>query len=873
METAKHRSLRLWIGLILALVTLAGYWRVSQFGFVEFDDQEYVKDNPHVYSGVSGENLRWAFTRVYACNWHPLTWISHMLDCQFFGLNAGAHHLINVGLHIVNALLLFTLLRQMTGATWRSAMVTGLFALHPAHVESVAWISERKDVLSTLFVLLALLVYARKVMGARLPAQQSPVASAADSPSPILRLRDIWLALLCYTLSLLSKGMYVTLPFLLLLLDWWPLRRYSPEIPWTGQKRRFAQLACEKWPWLALSFLMSAVTFWVQKTGGAVVAVSEHSFPARLANALIAYVRYVGKMFWPADLTVIYPLPAAWAGWQIAAAAVTLALVSVVVVRLARKRPFAFVGWAWFVGTLVPVIGLVQVGSQALADRYTYFPFVGLFIIVVWMGAEVFSPGHRLRMAGAGRVDTSTGGETRRKVYAAGLSAVLLFACALLTHRQVEHWSSSRALFERAVAVTRDNAQAQCNLGSLFEAENRLGEAAKHYAEAVRIQPADEDFRTCLGVVLARGGDTNAARVHLNLAMAAYLDLIRKRPADAANFNAIGRALSALAEHRNAADAYAKAVSLKPGSAVYRNNLGVALARMGDLRGAITEHREVLHLNPRHAPAACNLGAELVSAGKVDEAIPYLDQAVRLDPKYSEAHSNLGGALARTGDHLAAIRHYETALQLDPLLARTHLNLAISLNKTGRMDEAIPHLAEAVRLEPGNLDGHYNLGRNFYLQGNANEAVTHLETVLNTSPENASAQFYLGQARASLRQMDRALAHLRAAVRLRPDWPDALGALAWILATAPNDQYRNGAEAITLVETVSTVTDPRQPTLLDTLAAAYAEVGRFDDAVVTAQGAADRARSAGNTNMASEIVARSRLYQKHQPYRSGKSPE
>jgi tetratricopeptide (TPR) repeat protein len=522
---------------------------------------------------------------------------------------------------------------------------------------------------------------------------------------------------------------------------------------------------------------------------------------------------------------------------------------------LFRKHPFVFVGWAWFVGTLVPVIGLVQVGSQALADRYTYFPFIGLFIIVVWLSAAIFSRGQRGRVAGA------------------VLAGAILFTCTLLTRRQVEHWSSSRALFERAVAVTRDNAQAQCNLGNLFEAENRLSEAARHYAEAVRIQPADPDFRTCLGVALARGGNTNAAREHLNLAVAGYLDLVRKKPAYAVGFNGIGIALSALAEYRDAADAYAKAVSLKPESAVYRNNLGVALARIGDLPGAIAEHREVLRRNPRHAQAACNLGAELVSAGKLEEAIPYLETAVRLDPKYAEAHNNLGGARARMGDHLSAIGHYETALQLDPRLARTHLNLGLSLNKTGRLDEANPHFAEAVRLEPANLDAQYNLGRNLYLRGNVNEAVAHLEAVLNAAPENPAAHFYLGQARARLRQPDPALTHLRAAVRLRPDWPDALGALAWLLATTPDDQYRNGAEAIALVEPVSKATDQKQPTLLDTLAAAYAEVGRFDDAVRTAQSARDRAQSFGNTKLASEIESRLQLYQKHQPYRTGTTPE
>lgn len=845
METDKNRKLCRWLGLILVLGTLATYWRVSQFGFVDYDDQEYVRDNPRVQFGLSIQNIGWAFTEVHSANWHPLTWISHMVDCQLFGLDAGAHHVINLILHVINALLLFVLLRQMTGAVWRSAIVAGLFALHPAHVESVAWISERKDVLSTMFALLALSSYVRAVKAKLVESSTTTASSTA-----FLSVRNGWLALVFYALSLLSKGMYVTLPFLLLLLDYWPLRRFASNAVWREQRTQLLRLAVEKWPWFLLCALVSVATFFAQKTSGAVVGVSQYSFGERLANALVAYARYLGKLIWPVDLAVIYPLPPAWTGWQIGGAAVLLVVLTTIAVLLANKRPYVFVGWAWFLGILVPVIGLVQVGSQSMADRYTYFSFIGLSIVLVWLAGDLGSNRPQLRQL------------------CVGICVLILCACAFVAHRQINYWASSRALFERAVTVTRDNAQAQSNLGAVFEKENRLNEAERHYAEAVRIQPDNPEFRTSLGVVLARSGNTNAAREHLGRAADGFLEIVRQRPDYAAGFNGIGIALSAMGEYRDAADAYARAMRLKPKDQVYRNNLGVALARTGDLPGAIAEHREVLRINPRHADAASNLGAELVSTGQLDEALPYLELAVRLNPKSSEAHSNLGSALARKGDHTMAIQHYKTALELKPQQPKVHLNMGIALNKVGQLDESTRHFADAVQLEPDNLDAQYNLGRNLFLQGKAPLAIAPLELVLKNNPENAFAHFYIGQASCKLRLMNQAIAHLRESIRLRPNWPEALTTLAWILAADPDEKYRNGAEAVTLIEQTATVPDVRQPAMLDALAAAYAEAGRFESAVTTAQQALTAATRLGQTNLSVEIASRRELYTNHQPYRS-----
>ncbi|TAL06960.1 MAG: tetratricopeptide repeat protein [Verrucomicrobia bacterium] len=872
MDSESNRQWRWAAALALAVITLAVYAPVAGFGFVTYDDEAYVQLNPHVQGGVSWEKIGWAFTHSYAANWHPLTWISHMLDCQFFGNDAGAHHLVNVALHTANALLLFLLLLRLTRAEWPSLAVAALFALHPAHVESVAWISERKDVLSTFFVLLALGAHVRCVT-----SDGWRVTSDAAISSPVTRhpSRHYWLALLFFALSLLSKGMYVTLPFVLLLLDYWPLGRISPKSEvqslkskvqspaseddagvfdsqlstFNSQLSRWRPFLVEKIPFFLLSLAASIATFVAQKTGGAVVEVTSLSLSARLANAVVAYARYLGHLFWPVDLAAIYPLPKAWPGWQIGGAVLLLVAISFVVVKAARTRPFLPVGWAWFLGTLVPVVGLVQVGSTSMADRYTYFSYIGLFIALVWLAAEWFARHRAARVPG-------------------GIAALLLLvACAWLTSRQIGFWSDSYALFNRAVTVTRDNAQAHCNLGYLYEADNQLERARTNYAEAVRLNPRDPESRMSLGVVLARLGQTNLAREHLDLSMGWQLDTLRDHPKSAKAFNSLGVALSALGEFADAVDAYAKAASLDPEDFVFRNNLGVAFARTGDLNKAIATHREVTRRNPNFAKAWCNLGAELVTAGQIEEAIPCLERAVQLDAKYAEAWSNLGGALARRGDHATAIQSYETALQLDPKLGKAHLNLGLSLQKLGRLDDALQHFREAVRLEPANQDARYNLGRSLLLRGDAAGAATELETLLKTSPENAPGHLYLGQACAALRQFDCALMHLREALRLRPEWPEAAGALAWNLATAPEPQFRNGDEAVALVEKISRVTDARQPALLDALAAAYAETGRFDDAVSAAQQALAAAKQLGQTDLAARLEQRIALYQSHQPFR------
>ena len=375
-----------WICLFLVLNTLVVYWPVTGHQFVNYDDTDYVTENSYVQAGLSAKGLAWVWHSDVARNWHPVTMLSHMLDCQLYGLRPGGHHLTSLLLHIANALLLFLLLRNMTGALWRSGVVAALFALHPLHVESVAWVAERKDVLSTFFFLLTLWAYACYSAGRAVKSEgrkAKPEARSRSFQSPIAnrRLRYYWLALAFFALGLMSKPMLVTVPFVLLLLDYWPLRRFALNTK-TSKLKTLLPCLREKVPFLLLSAASCVVTFQVQQRGGSVLDVNNLPVAARVANALMSYVRYLGKMLWPEHLAALYLRKVPWPSWQVGLAAMALLAASVTVIRLARRRPYLAVGWFWYVGTLVPVIGLVQVGMQTMADRYTYIPLIGIFIAV-----------------------------------------------------------------------------------------------------------------------------------------------------------------------------------------------------------------------------------------------------------------------------------------------------------------------------------------------------------------------------------------------------------------------------------------------------------------------------------------------------------
>jgi protein O-mannosyl-transferase len=631
-----------YIYLFLLLATLAAYAQVFQHDFVNYDDPDYVTENAHVRAGLSSEGLRWAFVSGDDANWLPLTRLSHMLDAQLFGLRSGFHHLTNVLLHALSTLLLFAVLRRTTGTLWRSALVAFLFALHPLHVESVAWIAERKDVLSAFFWFLTLWAYVRYV----------------EKPVP----GRYWLVFVAFALGAMSKPMIVTLPFVLLLLDVWPLRRTPPI------------RVLEKVPLFAVSIASSLVTYFVQQRGGAVVPLDALPLTARLSNAMVSYVVYLRQTIWPAHLAAFYPfadIPA----WQVVTAALVLPGISFVAVRLLRSYPYVAVGWFWYLGTLVPVVGLVQVGTQSKADRYTYIPLVGIFILIAWAAADVSQRWPRTKPA---LISTF---------------ALASAACITVTLVQIGHWKNSQALFEHAIRVTSGNYVAYNGLGLAFRHQDRLEDAAANYEHAIGIRPQFPDAQTNLADVLLLEGHPGEAIPHLLIAL-------RMKPDSTEAHVNLGAALSKLGRHAESIVQYREALRLQPNDAVAHSGLGGSLADAGETGDALREMFEAVRINPDYADGHNRLGILLGTLGRTDEAIVHFMEAVRLQPNDSEAHYNLGTALGAQGRLNQAMEQFNIALHLNPAYANAHLNLGKALANAGRMEEAIAQLSEAVRLDP-----------------------------------------------------------------------------------------------------------------------------------------------------------------------------
>jgi tetratricopeptide (TPR) repeat protein len=539
--------------LVLALGTLVLYSPVAQFSFVDFDDDEYVSENPVTQAGLTWQGLQWAFNGIHVGNWHPLSWLSHELDCQLFGLHAGAHHLVNVAFHIANTLLLFALLRGLTGAAGRSAFVAALFAWHPLHVESVAWVAERKDVLSTFFWLLTLMAYARYTNEAKLKTKDAK--------------RFYALALLACAAALLSKPMAVTLPFTLLLLDVWPLKRFPI---FDFQFPIFAKMFIEKIPFFFLSLALCAVTFLAQHGAGAVSALA---WSIRLANVPVAYLRYLGKTFWPADLAIVYPYVYHWPVATVAGAVLLLALVSALALARVRRQPWFAVGWFWFLGTLVPVIGFVQVGAQAMADRYFYIPSIGLFIALVWGATELCAA------------------RPNGKFLLSVLGGSALAGCVLVTSAQIENWRNSTSLFLHALGVTQNNYVADNALGKAFERAGDNGRALVLYREAVRIEPRYPISQYNLGLALIGFGLQDEALEHL--AAAAQLD---PRNADA-QFN-LGIFFSQNQRLPDAVQCFQAALAVRPDFAAAHARLAETLVKLEKFPDAAAHFREALRWQP-----------------------------------------------------------------------------------------------------------------------------------------------------------------------------------------------------------------------------------------------------------------------------------
>ena len=522
-KSTRRRPALLAVALLIGSV-LTVYWPVLGFDFINLDDDLYVTANPRVRAGLTPANVLWAFSSTRAPLWHPLTWLSHMADCQLYGLAPAGHHVTNLVLHVANAVLVFLVFRRMTGAVWRSAVVAGLFALHPLRVESVAWVAERKDVLSAFFCLLALWSYAAYV--------ERPGA------------RRFGLVALCLVLGLLAKPMLVTLPFLLLLLDYWPLGRLGR-----------ARVILEKLPLVAAAAVVSVVTIEVARRREVLASLETVALEARLANGAVSYARYVAKTLWPVRLAVFYP-PESWLAWQVAGAALLLGGISAVAIAAARRRPYLPVGWFWFVGTLVPVIGLVQAGVQAMGDRFTYLPQIGLFVVVAW-GV------HDILLDGPGRARVLAG---------CGVLTLLMLAAA--SRQQLGYWQNSSTLFTHALAVTTGNWLAHINLGAALVEQGRTEEAMAHFAAALRLKPGLPEAESNLASLLVRQGKTSEAIPHFAAALRAKPDYA------VAHYN-LALVLEDLRQTAAAVSHYQRAVTLDPQFADAHFNLARLLDRLG----------------------------------------------------------------------------------------------------------------------------------------------------------------------------------------------------------------------------------------------------------------------------------------------------
>ena len=585
----------LWVLLGLSLVTLGVYAQVLSHQFINFDDDNYIWANPMVIAGLTAHGFTWAFTTFHAANWHPLTWLSHMADSQLFGLRAGGHLFVNTLFHVANAALLFVFLNRTTKARWQSAIIAALFALHPLHVESVAWASERKDTLSTFFGLLCLLAYSRYV-----------VAPSWRRYSVVA----IWLAL-----GLMAKPMLVTWPFVLLLLDYWPFARLASRSPISI--RAFWPLLREKLPLLLLVIPSAWVTWIAQAQGRAVSGLAVEPLSWRLANAARSYAKYLYLTFCPRDLAVYYPtvhdtIPI----WQWGLALVLLGGISLLVVLSARRRPYLIVGWLWFTVTLLPVIGLVRVGGQAMADRYTYIPSVGLFIALVFGFTDLVA---------AWRVP---------RVFIAAASGTVLFVLACLTTLQITRWRDSETLFGYVLSIDSENAVAQNNLGSALGAKGKPAEAVPHFAEAIRL-----DSR--------------------------YFDALGN----------MGQALSEQGEAAQAVNYFERALEVKPESAKTHWQLGVSLENLRRNDEAMSQFQEAVRLAPQDPVMHLNLGLKLAQQSKFSEAVEQYERALRLDPNNAEAHNNLGLVLFALGREGEGLQEFSTAIRLKPDLAVARDNL------------------------------------------------------------------------------------------------------------------------------------------------------------------------------------------------------
>ncbi len=597
-----------WIlALMLVVITVGAFGGVIRYDFVNYDDNKFVTGNTTVRAGITGKSVAWAFCCVKE-NWHPLTWLSHLTDVEMYGMNPAGHHFTSLLLHMASTLLLFFFLRSMTKNSWRSVCVAALFAIHPLHAESVAWVAERKDTLSAFFWMLTLCLYAWYATQKKSRFRYAMV-------------------LLAFAGGLMSKSMVVTLPFVLLLLDYWPLRRFEIR---------------EKIPFFFLAAVIAAVAVIAQRAVGAVQSLEILSLVDRVGNAIVSCVSYLGKMIWPYQLSCFYVHPGSGLPRWLVAAGVVLAGITWIAWRERKRFAYGIVGWLWYLGTLVPVLGLVQVGSQGMADRYTYIPSIGIFIAAVWGLGDLWD---RWRLP-------------RRLQGLIALAIVLLLMG--VARVQAATWRDSATLFRHALDVDANNWVARSNLASALVDRGQFSEALEQYRSAETIAPGDANFFISFGYALEKSGDLLGAE-----------------------------------------DVFRKALTLEPGNAKAHFNLGLVLAKQGKENESAFEKDQARQLDGCYvAIESFNRGNDYCQAGKWDDAIAQYLEAIRLNPNNAQFHNNLGIAYARKVKWSEAMGAYEQALQRDPFYVDAHYNQALSLLHLSKKEEAIRALNQALKIDP-----------------------------------------------------------------------------------------------------------------------------------------------------------------------------
>jgi tetratricopeptide (TPR) repeat protein len=710
------------ICVLLAVVILTLYWRVRGFDFTAFDDRVYVADNLHVKGGLSLEGLKWAFHLTRAGDvsyWHPLTWLSHMLDYELLGPKAGMHHLSNVLYHVLNTILLFIALRLFTGSTSKSAFVAMLFAIHPINVESVAWISERKNLLSTFFWMLTLLLYYYYV----------------KKPS----LERYLIVFLAFILGLLSKPMLVTLPFVLLLLDFWPMNRIRlvgeniTDISKSILNMNNAKLILEKVPLIILSFVMIVYSSRVMSNIGSYISIETVPMNLRIKNAIVSYILYIEKMFWPDNLTFFYRFPQEVPMWEVVGALTFILTITILGLKYIKKFPYIIFGWLWFIGTLIPVSGIIQAGAwPEIAERFAYIPLIGLFIIFSWGVPDLLK---KLR---------------KKEIFICIAASIIILSLSVKTWSQIGYWKDDFTLCKHALQVSKNNVAAHNNLGLAYYNKGEEDKAFRQFQEAIQVEPLN--FLAYLNIA-----KIYFKRNELKLALENFEKSLELNPMIPITHLSYALYLTEVGRHEDALKQFNETLKLDPYSSDVQYYISLELEKMGKIDDAKSHLREALKINPKEARVHFELGKILIESGKNDEAQKEFNEVLKMKPEGITDYNALGIILLAKGKNDDAQKYFNKALKIDPKNTFALNALAECSAKKGNNDEAVKYLNESLKIESNNVYTHYKLGTILVTTGRIEEAVTQFNEALRINPDYNEAQVELGNLMQRIGNFDEAI--------------------------------------------------------------------------------------------------------------------